>query len=96
MISEILNYCKVIENNRQLSDVFTHALSEIDELDEEIGKYYEDEAPGPDGIIGEAVDVILCMVDLIYQETPDVTEEQIREIVMKKCEKWKEIYHESN
>lgn len=96
MINEILNYCKAVKNNRDHDSVFLHSLSEMTELDEELELKANGESPGPDGIIGESIDVILCMVDLIYQEDPDITEEQIREIALKKCKKWKDIYHEGN
>lgn len=68
LVSEILNTSKDITNDRTISDVLTHAMTELGELAQEVqiaeGKSYKQE--GADGIIGEALDVINCMVDMIY------------------------------
>jgi hypothetical protein len=43
---------------------------------------------GPDGIVGEAIDGILCNLDMIYVENPDLTEDEFNSMVKAKCEKW--------
>jgi len=56
---------------RSQEKVFLHMRSELGELDEEIkiamGELYKD--AGPDGIIGEAADVLICISDLIWIST---------------------------
>lgn len=54
--------------NRMPTDVLLHLFSEFGELAEEVtiadgGSY---KAQGADGVVGEAIDVILCAVDLVY------------------------------
>lgn len=60
------------------------------ELSQEVmidqGHHYK--APGKDGIIGEAVDVIVCMADMIFQADPTITEEEVQVILAKKLAKW--------
>ena len=45
---------------------------------------------GKDGILGESVDVILCALDIIFIAHPDITNEEILDVVSKKLKKWKE------
>lgn len=49
---------------------------------------HKDRAPGPDGVIGEAVDLIITAVDMINAEQPGITAHEIYAIVMRKCNKW--------
>lgn len=54
--------------NRAPSEVLLHLFSEFGELAEEVtiadgGSY---KAQGADGVVGEAIDVILCAVDFVY------------------------------
>lgn len=66
-------------------------MEEVGELSTEVNikEGYSEKPKGKDGIIGEAVDVILCAVDLIYINNPEVTEEEVRSIVTKKLAKWR-------
>lgn len=54
--------------SRTPADVFLHLLSEYGELAEEVsiatGGSHKPE--GADGVVGEAIDVVLCAVDLLY------------------------------
>ena len=43
---------------------------------------------GPDGVVGEAIDVIICAIDLIRIDSPNITEEEILDILETKCDKW--------
>lgn len=92
IIGEILVACQEITTYRDEQTVFKHLKGEVDELDIELNKKYFGRAPGADGILGESVDVILCAVDMIYQDNPDVSYEDILRTVMKKIAKWKRIY----
>lgn len=73
--------------------VFASAASELGELATEIridsGDSYKE--PGPDGVIVESIDTILCLIDLIYKTDPTITEAQINEIVSTKLSKWKKF-----
>lgn len=71
--------------------VLGHLVEEVGELSQEVvikqGDSYKKE--GVDGILGEAVDVILCALDLIRVDNPTITEEEITEVVVSKLLKWK-------
>ena len=68
-----------------------HAVSEeTGELSTEVAidLGYKDREPGPDGVVGEAVDLIITAVDMINAQQPGITVEEIQAIVAKKCAKW--------
>ena len=81
-----------IENGRTLTKILAHTMTEIGELAEEIlieeGQHYK--TAGEDGIIGEAVDGILCLLDIIHKHDPTVTEEDLIKIAVRKLAKWEE------
>lgn len=87
-----MSLCREVENKRDIFSIYEHSLSEVDELEDEIDIWDRGDTPGPDGIVGEAVDVILCMLDLIAQFDPDITTDQVEAVMDKKYAKWKEIY----
>ncbi len=76
--------------DRTPSSILNHAISELGEIAIEInienGRSYKQ--PGPNGVIGEAVDAIVTLLDLIHKQDPDITEEQIVAIAHAKCGKW--------
>lgn len=88
MIDLIRKYCEEIDYPRTKEDIFTHLVREVEELDEEINP----DIPGPDGVFGESIDVILCAFDLIFRDNPDITNEEIMAYTLKKLEKWKAKY----
>lgn len=92
MVEEILAACERIKNDRNLCSVFLHLKEEVQELNTEVIASVFSNAQGEDGIIGEAVDVILCAVDVIYQQNPSITKEQIAEVVARKIAKWERLY----
>ena len=92
VITEILKYSNEIQNDRNELSILSHLLSEVSELDVEVALHFDGMHPGDDGIMGEAVDVILCAVDLIHRTNPDVTEADIMTVVARKLEKWKALY----
>lgn len=75
---------------RNLYSVFASLMSEAGELGEEIaiehGHSYK--SKGEDGVVGEAIDVIITALDLITVANPDLTETQITEMARRKCDKW--------
>lgn len=51
---------------------------------------FKKRTPGPDGVVGEAIDLIITAVDMINAERPGITADEIRHIVVTKCNKWAE------
>lgn len=76
-----------IENGRSLLRILAHTMSEMGELAEEIaiadGNHYKQP-----GIVGEAVDLIVCALDIIHKYDPSVTEEDLIKIAVRKLAKW--------
>lgn len=92
MINLIRHYClNEVKNDRDRYYIFDHLLDEVDELDDEL-RLLNEGLPGPDGVFGESVDVILCAFDLIFRDNPDITNEEIEAYVLKKLQKWKAKY----
>ena len=93
LISEIVKTSIQVQNQRSIDDVLIHAMTELGELAEEVqiaqGNSYKQS--GPDGVIGEALDVIACMVDVIYLYGGVLAdEEHMLSVIRPKLEKWKE------
>ena len=96
-IDIVRHFAKEIQNGRSLGDIHRHGQREMVELNDEILaiKYPEQFTPGPDGVVGEAIDVMACMLDLIFVEAPETTNEEICAILLRKCEKWARRYKDS-
>lgn len=92
MLRTIRDYCDAVQNDRDLHEIFYHAEEEMFELKQEI----DNGDTGEDGIVGEAVDVILCMVDIINRHKPNISNLEIMHIVVQKCEKWERLYGKEN
>lgn len=92
MISQILQTAESIKNNRTVSQIFTYTIEEIGELATELNieDGYSNKEPGKDGVIGEAVDAIICLMDLIYTHRPTITEDELAQVCANKLTKWKE------
>lgn len=79
-----------ITPNRPRYSILSFAQSEFGELADEVaiaeGHSYKE--PGKDGIVGEAIDTIICLIDLIRQEAPHLTEQDLIDIAEAKGEKW--------
>jgi hypothetical protein len=95
-IEKIISACKSMSNNRDLSSIMKHLLSETKELEDEVTKSINGETAGTDGVVGEAIDVILCAVDLIYQKVPSISKEYISFLVGQKIEKWETEYKDKD
>lgn len=87
IVNQILRFSAIVRNDRTPIDVQDHLESEVLELRQEL----DGTGDGKDGVIGEAVDVILCAVDMLHQ-AGITTESQISAVVASKLEKWKKIY----
>jgi hypothetical protein len=68
VVLDVARDVRIVEASRLPTDVLVHLLSEYGELAEEVaiatGSSYKPE--GADGVVGEAIDVVLCAVDLVY------------------------------
>jgi hypothetical protein len=92
LVNRCLAMSRRIKDNRSVPDVQYKLTEEFGELGQELliaaGKHYK--MPGKDGVIGEALDMIVCLIDMIYHHQNDVTEEQLAEMIQKKLDKWAE------
>jgi hypothetical protein len=84
LIALVRQYSNQVKNRRTITGVFGYLTDEVKELHDEVYTY----TPGEDGIAGEAIDIILCCLDLIFLSRPDMTDQQILDYAEKKCEKW--------
>lgn len=91
-IDIVRHFAAAIRNGRSLHDISRHLESEHMELKEELYLIDEGKSPGPDGVVGESVDIIACALDAIFVHAPETTNEQICEILLRKCEKWARRY----
>lgn len=89
LLELVRTYSDTIKNGRDLAYIFEGLQEEVDELEVEIFGDIE----GKDGIPGEAIDVILCALDLLFKSAPDWTNEDIVAYAEKKCQKWARKYH---
>ena len=91
----IKSYAIRIKNTRTLNSIHNHGLGEMDELLEEIDLRHCGLSAGVDGIAGEAIDVIACMVDIIVTEYPTMTSDDFHSFLEKKLKKWESRYSEA-
>lgn len=91
MIQEIIERCKRIKDGRTIVRPILKVAEEAGELAVEVniklGNLPTSKAGG-DGITGEAVDLLLSTVDVIVQNNPNITEEDLLGLVRKKLDKW--------
>jgi len=89
-IQQLMWATAYIKDGHTLPDSLVYAMSELGELSDEImiveGK--SDREAGVDGVVGEAVDVIVCMLDIIHKADPTVCENDIVNIAKAKIKKW--------
>jgi hypothetical protein len=85
-------YSLAIKNGRTISDVHDSIKEEREELDLEISG----NGDGRDGIMGEAIDEIASVTDLIFLSNPDVTETQFMDYLSVKLEKWRTKYSDAS
>lgn len=92
LVNRCLAMSRRIKDSRMVHEVSYKLGEEFGELSQELliaaGKHYK--KPGKDGVIGEALDMIVCLIDLIYCHQHDVTEEQLAEMIQRKLDKWAE------
>ena len=88
LYSIVSEYSDRVNDGRQNQDIFQHGAGEMVELQSEILLDRAGLAPGPDGILGEAIDVIACMMDIIRKQYPDITDDKLEWKMLEKCAKW--------
>jgi hypothetical protein len=77
--------------DRTIDGILAHGVSEMAETMDEVNIVMGRSpgvSPGVDGVIGESIDTILCMLDLIYKTDPAITEADIVAIAEMKGAKW--------
>jgi hypothetical protein len=91
LVGDVFTASDSVQNGRKLDDVLAHLMTEVGELAQEViiaaGRSHKE--PGKDGVVGEAIDVINCALDIIRLMEPNITEQQLRVICDPKLDKWK-------
>lgn len=95
LLAMVRQYSKDIKNGRSPKDVLKHLRGEVDELKEEVRRKKKGKKAGKDGIRGEAIDIALCALDLIFVDEPETTDADILGVAEEKCVKWKRHYSDS-
>lgn len=87
----ILDKIKSIKTNRTVEDSLLYAMTEIGELSDEILKHkgFSNKDKQDNGIVLEAIDVIVSCLDIIQLQKPDITQEEIDKLLHTKIDKWK-------
>lgn len=90
MLGITLTVSKHIKTERSVQDVLCYVMEEIGELSTEVAIKYGNsyKEAGKDGIIGEAVDAIINLIDLIRIDDPEITHNEIMSYVLAKLNKW--------
>lgn len=90
MIPTVFDTSDLVTKPRTSYDVLASLVSEVGELAEEVAiqQGHSGKTPGDDGVFGESVDVIICDLDMIHVNFPEITEEDIISMVEQKCTKW--------
>jgi hypothetical protein len=95
MIEIVRKFARQIKNGRTLQTIIDHMKGEVIECQDEIDLVLAGQPEGEDGIVGEAIDIIQCALDLIFEVRPDITAEELDAIMLRKCEKWLRYYANS-
>lgn len=88
----VRHYSKRVQNGRTVQDAFDHMVKEVHELDVEVQRFIAGQPEGEDGIIGEAMDVISCALDVVFLAKPGTVNEEMREVLLNKMQKWLTLY----
>jgi hypothetical protein len=91
LVNATWEYSDQIKNNRDAFYVLSKCVEELGELSEEvqIAAGFSYKQPGKDGVVGEAIDLITCALDMIRITHPELTEDDIVALAIPKLEKWK-------
>lgn len=96
IVSVVVDWADMIKDGRTLREVHDSIVEETEELGDEIRFIERNMTPGPDGVFGEAIDILASTLDIIRQVRPDATVEdltnEIAEYLNRKCHKWATKY----
>lgn len=98
LVAIVADWSDRIQNGRTDKTVLDSMESEVLEFREEVLiRTGEIDGPaGPDGIFGEAVDIIACALDAIRRERPTTNiadlEREVANYLNRKCQKWADKY----
>ena len=94
MYNLVKNTASKISNGRTPETVLNVIVQEVGELATEIAAKYDftsyKRTNSEISVIEEAIDAIVSLYDLIYLDSPDITEEEINYIASLKLDKWAE------
>lgn len=94
MLKKLLDTCKDIQDNRDIVQPTLKLVEEVGELSTEVniglGNLPKSKG-GDDGVLGEACDVIITALDIIYQDNKNVSVEDIENAIERKITKWRRI-----
>lgn len=88
MEKDWIKLCREVKNGRTISTAFDHSVGEMRELSDELKLVLTGAPAGTDGVVGEAVDVMLCMLDIIAQHDPDINMNDVEAVMHNKYSKW--------
>lgn len=73
-----------------IPSIMCSLMEEIGELSTEVNIHIgkKKRNPGPDGIVGEGIDAIICILDIIRVVKGELNEEELLEIFKTKLDKW--------
>lgn len=89
----ILATSKLVKD-RTHTDVMYKVMEEIGELSTELNiksGFVDPSKGGSDGVTGEAIDAIIALMDIVYLEKPNITIDEILDIISLKVQKWYNI-----
>ncbi len=90
VIEIVREYSERIKDGRSRQDIMGCCVEELGEVATEIkiaeGRSYKE--AGPDGIVGEYIDLIAGALDGIHKEDPTMTYEEFVGYLVLKCIKW--------
>ena len=91
LVTTVFATSEDIKNGRVPMTVLPFVMEEVGELALEVAIDFGISAKpeGDDGVIGEAIDSIICLLDLIKLHKPDITEYELVEVANRKCSKWR-------
>ena len=87
-LQTIIKNIQEIKKERTILTSSIYAQSELGELSDEVLKSINQSTKpgGEDGVFGEAIDVIICMLDIIQLDNPNITEEEILNKISQKVD----------
>ena len=97
-IKQVIDASDSLTHKRSRNDIFVYATGEMGELAEEVGiaNGFVLKPKGKEGILGEACDVMICLLDLIRKEYPNATPDELTELITitmaSKTNKWIQKY----